>query len=606
MLPFNNVVYMVFTPPSQPLQLLCNKHYTNFFSLKVGVSKFYFKPLVLTRQDLVVVNRIRKTISEAVAGGMGEGGSERAVNIQIMLAELIALLMRRDVCPDMPEVAAKDECTTLANGPAETESNLPANHDQLRWISCTVSFPSSDYLPQLRLISSDLVGDSTKNDNLTRPVPKLSRKRMCPCGSGNIFKKCCELETPHLSRRRPCPCACASGEQFTKCCELEADPEKNDNPTQPVLSRKCLLKWGKVECGSGEELKTCCELEANHPKKNENLTQSVQMCNQCGDMTSQGDLDEKLLFFCAKCWNFCKSLEFHAAGYEAGGGESPNVPVGFPLQKSKHRWLQRVIVRWTNVIANGIHGKADNSVKTLRTGTKKDFKAGELPLFVTPKTSSVYPVYICKMLTKEVLKHLEANPALEVSLRNEKGRVEAFQFRAGFSSADALKWAENNHPAVRTGDEGMGENQSTDNRRQHELSRNHPCPCGSGKTFQKCCELEADRIDDHQKCKEYGDKSSTGDLDEGLHLLFYCDKRWKHCDSSAGSQDTQHASGGKFSAAKNWVQDLQKESGVEGRDTEWGAQWESTHTPGTSDVEGGEGGSWLGCFCSSIPPVSTR
>jgi len=563
MLPFNNVVQMVFTPPGQPLQLLCNMDCTNLFSLKIGVSEVHFKPLVLTRQDLVVVNRIRKTVSEAIAGGVGGSGIERAVHIQMMLAELIALLIRK-VCPDMPKVAAKDECTTVENGPAETESDLPANHNQLRWISCAMSSASSDYLPQLRLVSSDLVGDSKKNDNPSQTV--LSRKCMCPCGSGKIIKKCCELKAPHLSRRRPCP------------------------------------------CGSGEQFKKCCELEADHPKENDNLTQPVKMCSQCGNKTSRGDLDEKLLFFCAACWEFCKSLEFHVAGCEAGEGESQNFPVGVPLEKSKHRWLQCVIVRWTNVIANGIHEKAHSSVKTLRTGTKKDYKAGELPPFVTPKTSSVYPVYTCKMLTKEVLKHLEANPALEVSLRGEKGRVEAFQFRAGFSGADALKWAENNYPAVQTGDGGMGEDQSNDNCRQHVLSRNHPCPYESGKTFKTCCELEADRIDDCQKCNECGDMSLTGDLDKG-DLLFYCDKCWKHCDSSAGLPDSQHALGGKFSATQNFLQDLQKESGVECRNTEGGPQWEATRTPGTYDVEAGEGGLWLEGNCAEdggSPACTTR
>jgi len=65
-----------------------------------------------------------------------------------------------------------------------------------------------------------------------------------------------------------------------------------------------------------------------------------------------------------------------------------------------------------------------------------------MPSFVTPGISSAYPVYTHRMFTKEVLTNLEANPALEVILRSSKGLAQSFQFRAGFSAADALAWSD--------------------------------------------------------------------------------------------------------------------------------------------------------------------
>jgi len=439
MLPFNNVVQMIFTPPSQPLQLLCNTDCTNFFSLKIGVSEVHFKPLVLTRQDLVVVNRIRKTVSKTIAGG---GGGASTVNLQIMLAEILALLIRRDVCPDMSDVPTRDGCTSLANGPAETEMNPPAHSNQVRWISCVTSPPSSDYLPQLHLDSSELVGDSSagmgqcnfvESPNATRvPMKELMETSLATAGENSNFAQ------PVLSRNRLCPCG--SGKKFKKCCELEADrPGKNDDLTQTVIGRKRLCP-----CGSGEKFKKCCELEAKRKGKT---------CNACGDMSSPGDLDEKFLFYCLKCWESCKSSDLPSAG--DGVGESKNFPVGVPLEETKHLWLQFAIVKWTRIICNGIKRRADGSVVGLHIVTDNEYKTGKLPPFVTSQKQ-------CQIYKKEVLTNLEANPALEVSLRTGKiqNNVQAFRFRAGFSAADALKWAENNCLAARMNGDARGEGQS--------------------------------------------------------------------------------------------------------------------------------------------------
>ena len=125
-----------------------------------------------------------------------------------------------------------------------------------------------------------------------------------------------------------------------------------------------------------------------------------------------------------------------------GDTHTLNHPSGASLEETKSLWLKSAIVRWTHVIANAINQHTTCNVNSVHGVIQKEYSAGMLPPFVTPGNSSVYPVYTHRMFTKEVLTNLEANPALEVILRSSKGLAQAFRFRAGFSAADALKWAD--------------------------------------------------------------------------------------------------------------------------------------------------------------------
>jgi len=183
-----------------------------------------------------------------------------------------------------------------------------------------------------------------------------------------------------------------------------------------------------------------------------------------------GDVDEKFLFYCATCWQSCakkRSATIHSLAFPVAGNETVgHFPVGAPLAETKYRWLQSAIFKWTNVIVDGIYGNEACSVNGLSRDivnvAQKDYKAGLLPPFVTHQNSSVYPVYTRKMYTDEILTHLVANPAFEVSLRCKFGTIQAIRFRAGFSAADALKWAGGKCAAARVG-EDRSEVKKTDN-----------------------------------------------------------------------------------------------------------------------------------------------
>jgi hypothetical protein len=97
--------------------------------MKIGVREIHLKPLVLSTQDLAMVNRIRKIVSQVFAEAVIVSSKKMD-----WLAGLKALLCRRDCSPHTMDVARESQ-------------------DQLQWISCATGL-SADYLPQLCLDGS--------------------------------------------------------------------------------------------------------------------------------------------------------------------------------------------------------------------------------------------------------------------------------------------------------------------------------------------------------------------------------------------------------------------------------------------------------------------
>jgi hypothetical protein len=119
--PFSKVLQIVFTPPAQPISLLCNEDKTAFYSIQVGTSMIAFEPSVFTLEDMRFINQVRRTVSHAIAGtlesvtscssssgkassfakarGGGRGAAKAAggAGAQEMLAGLMALLTRCDL-----------------------------------------------------------------------------------------------------------------------------------------------------------------------------------------------------------------------------------------------------------------------------------------------------------------------------------------------------------------------------------------------------------------------------------------------------------------------------------------------------------------------------
>ena len=54
--PFSKVLQMIFTPPAQPLSLLCNEDNSAFYSIQIGTSMIAFEPSVLTLTDIASIN----------------------------------------------------------------------------------------------------------------------------------------------------------------------------------------------------------------------------------------------------------------------------------------------------------------------------------------------------------------------------------------------------------------------------------------------------------------------------------------------------------------------------------------------------------------------
>ena len=55
--PFSKVLQMIFTPPAQPLSLLCNEDHSAFYSIQIGTSMIAFEPSVLTLTDMAFINK---------------------------------------------------------------------------------------------------------------------------------------------------------------------------------------------------------------------------------------------------------------------------------------------------------------------------------------------------------------------------------------------------------------------------------------------------------------------------------------------------------------------------------------------------------------------
>ncbi len=141
--PFSKVLQIVFTPPAQPISLLCNEDNTSFHSIQIGTSMVAFEPSVFSVEDMAFINKVRRTVSHAIAGtlesgsaagasssgprggaGRGDGGGRQRgggggggasqgslASTQAMMAELMRLLMRRDLTQE-----EKDEEGAFAGG----------------------------------------------------------------------------------------------------------------------------------------------------------------------------------------------------------------------------------------------------------------------------------------------------------------------------------------------------------------------------------------------------------------------------------------------------------------------------------------------------------
>ena len=66
--PFSKVLQIVFTPPAQPITLLCNEDNTAFHSIRIGTSMVAFEPSVFSTKDMAFINKVRRTVSHAIAG----------------------------------------------------------------------------------------------------------------------------------------------------------------------------------------------------------------------------------------------------------------------------------------------------------------------------------------------------------------------------------------------------------------------------------------------------------------------------------------------------------------------------------------------------------
>ena len=176
--PFSKVLQIVFTPPAQPISLLCNQELSAFYSIQIGTSMVAFEPCVFSRQDMAFINKVRRTVSLAIAGTLGgsseaggkarggaagkhrrqeatshsasrEQASSGSKSVDDMLRELMALLMRRDLTQE-----EKDEERAFEGGGVHgMQPGRPAarGKEKLQWVKCRFEQGSMDYLPQVIL-----------------------------------------------------------------------------------------------------------------------------------------------------------------------------------------------------------------------------------------------------------------------------------------------------------------------------------------------------------------------------------------------------------------------------------------------------------------------
>jgi hypothetical protein len=188
--PFSKVLQMIFTPPAQPIALLCNEERTAFHSIRIGTSMVAFEPSVFSRDDLHFINRVRRTVSQAIAGtleastasaahlkshGGGAGGRKKdgggaqvagagqgngTQSAQAMLDGLMSLLMRHDMTAEELE----EEQAFAGGGAHGMKPGMPAHRakEKLQWVQCYFEENSVDYLPQVYLDTSASAGGAAK------------------------------------------------------------------------------------------------------------------------------------------------------------------------------------------------------------------------------------------------------------------------------------------------------------------------------------------------------------------------------------------------------------------------------------------------------------
>jgi len=188
--PFSKVLQIVFTPPAQPISLLCNEDNTAFYSIQIGTSMVAFEPSVFSIQDMAFINKVRRTVSHAIAGtlessspggassgaargGAGRGGGGRRQgdssgggrgpqgslqSTQAMLSELMSLLMR----PDLTQEEKDEQRAFEGGGVHGMKPGMPApsRKPKLHWVRCRFEENSVDYLPQVYLDPSPAVEHS--------------------------------------------------------------------------------------------------------------------------------------------------------------------------------------------------------------------------------------------------------------------------------------------------------------------------------------------------------------------------------------------------------------------------------------------------------------
>ena len=200
-LPFNNVLRLIFTPPGQTLKLLCNAE--KIVAMKVGNSKITFSPVVLMIQDLVLINRIRKAVSIAIVGGVAcadqdlctsksmeqgdvTGGGRKIYgpqeSVETMLTHLMLLLLRKgnqerpnttDLTKEKSQDVKSEDMSDVILGGGDIMLPNEASRSKDLWVSCAKDAESLDYLPQLRLDTMVELSTPDHYDFTTGPVGRV-------------------------------------------------------------------------------------------------------------------------------------------------------------------------------------------------------------------------------------------------------------------------------------------------------------------------------------------------------------------------------------------------------------------------------------------------